>query len=65
MAVPKRKVSHARKMKRRSNVWKLETPTNIVKCPNCGEDILAYRVCRACGYYKGVEVIAKSEAVEK
>ena len=65
MAVPKRKTSHARKMKRRSSVWKLETPTNIVKCPNCGEDILAYRVCRACGYYKGVEVIAKSEAVEK
>ncbi len=65
MAVPKRKTSHSRKMKRRSSVWKLETPTNIVKCPNCGEDILAYRVCKACGYYKGVEVIAKSEAVEK
>ena len=65
MAVPKRKTSHARKMKRRSSVWKLETPTNIVKCPNCGEPILAYRVCKACGYYKGVEVIAKSEAVEK
>ena len=52
-------------MKRRSSVWKLETPTNIVKCPNCGEDILAYRVCKACGYYKGVEVIAKNEAAEK
>ena len=53
MAVPKRKTSHARKMKRRSSVWKLETPTNIVKCPQCGEPILAYRVCKACGYYKG------------
>ena len=60
MAVPKRKVSHARKMKRRSSVWKLENPTNIVKCPQCGEDILAYRVCKACGYYKGVEVVAKA-----
>ena len=59
MAVPKRKVSHARKMKRRSSVWKLETPTNIVKCPNCGEDILAYRVCRACGSYDGKEIIKK------
>ena len=37
MAVPKKKVSHSRKMKRRSSVWKLETPTNIVNCPKCGE----------------------------
>ena len=59
MAVPKRKVSHSRKMKRRSSVWKLDTPTNIVKCPQCGEDILAYRVCPKCGYYKGEQVIAK------
>ncbi len=58
MAVPKRKVSHSRKMKRRSSVWKLETPTNIVKC-QCGEDILAYRVCKACGYYKGEEIVSK------
>ena len=57
MAVPKRKTSHARKMKRRSNVWKLATPTNLVKCPQCGEYNLAYRVCKACGYYKGEQVI--------
>ena len=61
MAVPKRKTSHARKMKRRSSVWKLDTPTNIVKCPQCGEPILAYRVCKACGYYKGEAVVAKTE----
>ncbi len=64
MAVPKRKVSHARKMKRRSSVWKLEAPTNIVKCPQCGEAILAYRVCGNCGYYKGEEVISKTEAAK-
>ena len=65
MAVPKRKTSHARKMKRRSSVWKLETPTNIVNCPNCGEPILAYRVCKAGGFYKGEEIIAKTEKTEK
>jgi len=66
MAVPKRKVSHARKMKRRSSVWKLESPANnIVKCPQCGEPILAYRVCGACGYYKGEEIISKSEPAAK
>ena len=64
MAVPKRKTSHARKMKRRSSVWKLATPTNIVKCPQCGEDILAYRVCKACGYYNGVEVVAKKQSAK-
>ena len=63
MAVPKRKTSHARKMKRRSNVWKLETPTNLVKCPQFGEFNLAYRVCKACGYYKGEQIVAhKDEA---
>ncbi len=65
MAVPKRKVSHARKMKRRSNVWKLEQPTNIVKCPQCGEPILAYRVCKACGYYKGEEIAPQNAAEAK
>ena len=65
MAVPKRKVSHSRKMKRRSSVWKLEAPTNLVKCPQCGEPILAYRVCKACGFYKGEEIIAKNEAEAK
>ena len=66
MAVPKRKTSHARKMKRRSSVWKLESPANnIVKCPQCGEPILAYRVCKSCGYYKGVEVVAKKDSAEK
>ncbi len=65
MAVPKRKVSHSRKMKRRSSVWKLEAPTNLVKCPHCGEVNLAYRVCKACGYYDGVEVVAKEAPAAK
>lgn len=60
MAVPKKKVSHSRKMKRRSSVWKLEHPTNLVKCPNCGEMNRAYRVCANCGFYKGVQVVAKA-----
>lgn len=43
MAVPKRKVSKARRDKRRSNNSKLEAP-NMVKCPNCGEYNLDHRV---------------------
>ncbi len=56
MAVTKRKTSKARRDKRRSNVWKLQTP-NFSRCPQCGELKVPHRVCGNCGYYKGVEVI--------
>ena len=59
MAVPKRKVSKARRDKRRSNVWKLELPS-MAKCPNCGEYNLAYRVCRKCGNYDGEQIVDKN-----
>ena len=57
MAVPKRKVSHARKSKRRSSVWKLRTP-KLVACPNCGGFHMPHRACPSCGQYDGREVIA-------
>ena len=56
MAVPKRKVSKARRDKRLSNVWKLEMP-GLAKCPKCGEYHQSHRVCRACGYYDGKQII--------
>lgn len=61
MAVPKRKTSKARRDKRRSNVWKLSMP-GMVKCSHCGEYILAHRVCKVCGYYKGTDILKKEEA---
>ena len=61
MAVPKRKVSKARRDKRRSAVWKLLAPA-LCRCPNCGELTAPHKVCKNCGYYKGVEVIAKKDA---
>ena len=60
MAVPKRKVSKSRRDKRRSNVWKLETPT-LVKCAGCGEYVLPHRICPKCGKYDGREVIKPAE----
>ena len=36
MAVPKRKVSKARRDKRRNSHWKLTIP-GVVACPKCGE----------------------------
>ena len=60
MAVPKSKVSKARRDKRRSSHWKLSAPA-LVECPNCGELKLSHRVCKACGQYDGREVIAVEE----
>ena len=60
MAVPKRKVSKARRDKRRSAHWKLETP-GIVACPNCGAYHLPHRACKACGMYKGRAVLNGGE----
>ena len=61
MAVPKRKVSKARRDKRRSNNWKLVLP-GMVKCPKCGEFVKSHRVCKACGYYAGEEVLTVEES---
>ncbi|MDD7771525.1 MAG: 50S ribosomal protein L32 [Candidatus Faecousia sp.] len=60
MAVPKGKVSKARRDKRRSSHWKLSVP-GVVACPNCGKARLPHRACKACGYYNGRQVIAVKE----
>ena len=59
MAVPKRKVSHARKNTRRAQAFKLEVP-GFSKCPHCHNFKLPHRVCKVCGFYKGREVIPMS-----
>jgi large subunit ribosomal protein L32 len=56
MATPKRKVSHSRKMMRRSQVSKLAAPT-MVECPNCHELTAPHKVCAYCGFYDGKEVL--------
>lgn len=57
MAVPKRKVSKARRDKRRSANIKMTAP-GLVECPQCHEMKLPHRVCPSCNYYNGKEVIA-------
>lgn len=60
MAVPKRKISKARRDKRRSSHWKLSLP-NVAKCPKCGEAVLSHRMCKACGTYNGRQVVKTAE----
>lgn len=59
MAIPANKVSNARRNSRRAN-WKLSLP-GIAECPHCHESMLAYRVCKNCGYYGGKKVIEIKE----
>jgi large subunit ribosomal protein L32 len=54
--LPKRKLSKARRDRRRSQDGL--TAINVVQCSNCGEMRLPHRVCPKCGHYQGREVIA-------
>lgn len=56
MGVPKRRQSHARKNKRRSEWRKIENP-GLVECPQCHELKMPHRACLNCGYYKGKTVV--------
>ncbi len=60
MAVPARRVSHARRDKRRSSVWKMDAPS-LQRCPKCGEYKRTHRVCDTCGYYNGRQVLSVEE----
>lgn len=64
MAVPKSKVSKQRRNKRRSSVWKLETP-NTTTCPKCGAFRLPHLMCKSCLTYNGHEMgKAQAEAAK-
>jgi large subunit ribosomal protein L32 len=54
-AVPKTKISKARRGARRSHHGLM--PPHLTVCPQCHEPRLPHRVCPSCGYYKGVEIV--------
>ena len=60
MAVPKRRMSHARQQSRRAN-WKLSAP-HTVECPQCHQPKLSHHVCPNCGYYEGRAVLEQEAA---
>lgn len=51
MAVPRNRVSNAKKNSRRSHHAK--TPKNLSACPHCQKPRLPHRICAFCGQYKG------------
>lgn len=64
MAVPKEKVSKARRRSRVAANFKVGKVT-LVECPNCHELKLTHKVCKKCGYYKGVQVINMEVSKDK
>lgn len=57
MAVPKKRMSRARRDQRRAHD-KLTFSAAVEICDNCGELKLRHRVCESCGVYRGRQVIA-------
>lgn len=55
MAVPKKRTTSARQGQRRSH-HALKIPAST-QCANCGKPATPHMVCRACGYYRGRQVI--------
>lgn len=56
MAVPKRKLSKARRDARRAH-WRLPR-LNLVPCPQCHQLKPQHVVCPNCGHYHGREAMA-------
>jgi len=54
-ALPKKRISRGRRNRRRAHDG-LKV-LNLTRCPQCHEPRLPHRVCPACGYYRGVEVM--------
>ena len=64
MAVPKGKVSKARRNTRNSANFKASAPA-LVECPQCHELKQPHKACKKCGAYKGETVIKKDEKKAK
>ncbi len=60
MAVPKGKVSKARRNSRNSANFKASAPS-LVECPKCHEMKQSHKVCPKCGVYKNQTVVEKEE----
>ncbi|MEC8140463.1 MAG: 50S ribosomal protein L32 [Bacteroidota bacterium] len=56
MAHPKRKISKARRDKRRAHHAISEI--TLAKCSNCGAFHKYHNACPECGYYRGRKVIS-------
>lgn len=61
MAVPRNRLSNARKNSRRSHLAK--KPIQAISCSNCSKPVLPHRLCKHCGHYAKRQVV-QLEAAE-
>lgn len=59
MAIPQRKISRARKRKRRSHHALVEVQR--IRCLRCNSWILPHTICETCGHYRGRALIPIEE----
>ncbi|MBI4536764.1 MAG: 50S ribosomal protein L32 [candidate division NC10 bacterium] len=59
MPLPKRRHSKQRTATRRAH--DALRPAGVSRCPRCQALTPPHRACRSCGYYRGREVVRKSE----
>lgn len=62
MAVPRNRLSNARKNSKRAHHAK--KPKNCSACSNCGTLRLSHRICPSCGYYNNRPVVKQAEEQE-
>lgn len=62
-ALPKRKLSKARKGRRRSHLALV--PQGLALCPQCRNPKLPHHVCPTCGSYNGRQVVKIKSTKER
>lgn len=60
MAVPRNRLSNARKNSKRAHHAKKSK--NLTACAHCGAARLAHRICPSCGTYNGRAITKEAEA---
>ena len=55
MAVPKRKISRSHRGMRRMHLTLQRT--QLVRCTHCGVMIRPHTICKACGHYRGRQIL--------
>ncbi|MFA5479279.1 MAG: 50S ribosomal protein L32 [Candidatus Muiribacteriota bacterium] len=63
MPNPVSRHSKSRRDKRRASNWKADMASNLATCSNkdCGQPVMPHKVCPACGFYKGKNIIKVKE----
>jgi len=59
MAVPRNRMSNARKNSKRAHHAK--KPKIATPCSNCGSSRLPHRICSSCGHYAGRAIFKQEE----